>query len=395
MFSRIRERWSPEDLLVASLARVAPDVSIPEGPRRWTKIVRIARRERTANILYRHLTERPSNRDVPPALIVELEAIYLSVLGRNLILHKRLCGILAAMEGHAIPAMPLKGALLSLHLYDDVGLRDMADVDLLVRRGDVARAHDILTSQGYAPIEEGEGGGDYRNSRLYHRPSDDGRDLIHLHWHLANASIPLSTYRNAIDMDEIFGEARPIRYGNTTALCPTPHHLICHLAEHAMKHSFATLILVADAARLLDAFRLGESNDYTRLWGRVDEDRIASTAARWNLRRPMYAMTNLMKHAMGMDGLDDLIRAVRPTGHNFWDRLFQNALARNRRRDGLSIPGYLSMAGGLAAQVRLVAGMLFPSSSTMEDLGKHPTPAAYLRRIRNGLRMIVNAVQTS
>jgi len=50
--------------------------------------------------------------------------------------------------------MMLKGAPLSLRYYGDLGLRPMADIDLVVRRGDASAAMDLLRRESWRPATD-------------------------------------------------------------------------------------------------------------------------------------------------------------------------------------------------------------------------------------------------
>jgi hypothetical protein len=57
--------------------------------------------------------------------------------------------ILKAFDRAGIPAITLKGTILSLDLYGDVGLRQSNDLDLVVTRDDISRAQACLESLGW------------------------------------------------------------------------------------------------------------------------------------------------------------------------------------------------------------------------------------------------------
>ena len=56
-----------------------------------------------------------------------------------------------AMAQARAPFLVLKGAALAHLVYDDARLRPMRDVDLLIRKPDAARAHDVLMRCGFRP----------------------------------------------------------------------------------------------------------------------------------------------------------------------------------------------------------------------------------------------------
>jgi N-acetylglucosaminyldiphosphoundecaprenol N-acetyl-beta-D-mannosaminyltransferase len=84
----------------------------------------------------------------------EFEATVTGALGvaraRALAVEAATRDVTATLAGHGIAALPLKGPLLAEALYGDTGLRETADVDLLVPRERLAGAAALLRQDGYA-----------------------------------------------------------------------------------------------------------------------------------------------------------------------------------------------------------------------------------------------------
>ena len=62
--------------------------------------------------------------------------------------------LLARLDRAGIPAVALKGPLMEERLYGELGLRQTADVDLLVAPADLGRSVELLRSDGYGPALE-------------------------------------------------------------------------------------------------------------------------------------------------------------------------------------------------------------------------------------------------
>ncbi|HEY2652297.1 MAG TPA: nucleotidyltransferase family protein [Solirubrobacteraceae bacterium] len=86
------------------------------------------------------------------------------------------------LEQHHIRAVPLKGAALARNLFDDPGLRESDDVDLLVSAGQLERAVELVRDQfGYdAPGDALTAGG--RPLLHYRLSHPDGWPMVELHW---------------------------------------------------------------------------------------------------------------------------------------------------------------------------------------------------------------------
>ena len=98
-----------------------------------------------------------------------------------------------------IEVIPLKGLHLAHRVYPSPGLRDMGDLDLLVRRSRLREADAALKQLGYLPDHDPENvDGGSLSAVEYWR---DESMPVHLHWHVSNASLPHFMYR--VDVDEL------------------------------------------------------------------------------------------------------------------------------------------------------------------------------------------------
>jgi len=242
-----------------------------------------------------------------------------SILARQLLARHQASEILAQIE-----AIPLKGLHLAHRLYPSPGLRDMGDLDLLVRRSSLRDADAALRTLGYVPdFDPQEVDGGTLQAVEYWR---DESMPVHLHWHVTNASLPHFMYR--IDVDEIWREAR----GGELA----PHHLLVTLCEHALKHSFAELIHLTD----IELASRG-----------VDWSLVAETSRRWGLEKAVYYSLALLRDLAGVQ-----TPGLRTPRLDWSGRAFL-ALARRRRWNGLSALGLMSMT---RQKVRFVRETLAP-----------------------------------
>lgn len=107
-------------------------------------------RHRLGPLLYAHLNALAPGR-VPKPAFVELWRRYEHHARRNLELAGALARVVAALERQGIAGVPYKGPLLAQSLYGSLALRAFDDIDLLIRRRDLARAKVVITAEGYAP----------------------------------------------------------------------------------------------------------------------------------------------------------------------------------------------------------------------------------------------------
>jgi hypothetical protein len=258
------------------------------------ELLRAARRERTLPVVARNLG-RPCAEEA-------------GILGRQI-----LAAAQARELAERVELLPLKGLHLAHRLYPSPALRDMGDLDVLVRAPDVSRADAALRSLGYrSERPPAPRPGALLNAGLYLR--DDGLPL-HLHWHVLNASLPHGPVR--IDAEEIWREARDGAMA--------PHHL------------FLTDLELASRG--------------------LHWDRTVDAARRWGLERPVSYALLLLRDVMGVrsPGLKRFpLPAPGPEGS------LVLAMARSRRARGVSALGRLSLLRGLAGKLAYVRDALAP-----------------------------------
>ncbi len=268
-------------------------------------VLHLSREERTLAVVCRNL-----------GLPSGLES---AVLARQLLARHQ-----AEEIGREVEVLPLKGLHLAHRVYPSPELRDMGDLDLLVRPLRRREADAALRKLGYAPEFDPErlSGGSLAAVE-YQR---DGSLPVHLHWDVSNASLPRFMYR--IDLDEIWSEARD------GALAPA--HLVVTLCEHALKHSYAHLIHLTD----IELASRG-----------VDWKEVAAASRRWGLERAVYYALALLRDLAEVEspGLRHLNRpSLDWAGKSFL------AMTRRRRWEGLSALGLMSMTRQKARFVREV-----------------------------------------
>ena len=116
--------------------------------------------------------------------------------------------VAGAMARAGVPFLVLKGAALAHLVYGDPRLRPMRDVDLLVRKADAGRAHDVLMRCGFRP------GGIPLPSRHHHlqgmaRTLEGATVTIELHHELL-ARTPFVEPR---DYDDLIRRSQPFDWG--------------------------------------------------------------------------------------------------------------------------------------------------------------------------------------
>ncbi len=127
-------------------------------PDDWRMILPMAEAEGVAPLLWWKLRAwgTQSDTDALPAgvqaLVTALAPAYYETLAHNTLLLQALERILKAFQEAGIEVIVLKGAALAQTVYEDIGLRPMNDLDLLVRPKSLRKAVKVLQGLGFAPL---------------------------------------------------------------------------------------------------------------------------------------------------------------------------------------------------------------------------------------------------
>lgn len=204
----------------------------------WDVLVRIAEAELVSPLLYRALCAGGSGDWTPPAQPAEaLRSGYYENVKRNMLLFYELERVLAALGARGIPVVLLKGAALAKSLYEDIGLRVMGDLDVLVPKERVNEAIEAAEGFGYCTepqwrypeLRAGQRMLTFFEANLDGGPN--GQTHLELHWGLVAAEVSIHKPR----MEWFWQNTRPDERANVYQLNSTANVLfLC--AHLALKH---------------------------------------------------------------------------------------------------------------------------------------------------------------
>jgi len=280
----------------------------------------------------------------------------------------RLFGVLgrieAALAQAGLPAKLLKGAQLAPWLYQDIGLRPMGDLDLLIRPGDRAAVTEALAGLGFKA--QAEDAAVYNNpvdaelmQRLHHPPPLFLEPICRVELHL---NLLLEDYPGP---DPILEEIWAF---------PGPHlpleihflFLACHLDRHVREDGTGYLYWFCDLHEFLG--RTGGELDWTRVTALAKDLGKAPALARalgwlregWNTALPPGVA------AGGGPPLAAILRAGRrsASGSSTRLRLWQKL-------------GLVRHAIGWRARTRYLVGLVLPSPAKVRAMHDPKSPLAW------------------
>ncbi|RPI78759.1 MAG: hypothetical protein EHM45_05415 [Desulfobacteraceae bacterium] len=223
------------DLLTPNIhANLSPNTSM-----KWDKFIKTAFDQGVAAAIY------PEIRNLPIPL--PIKSVFEKTYETALVLNLSNLQVIEQLEQFClkehIEVMTLKGLSLLDQVYPQIGLRPMADIDLMIRPDDRSRFETLLNQWGYrrsAPL-----------ARLFNK----GHSTIDLHTHALNIDrIAGRVLLFPKGMDPIWDHAQPWKPGFRFVKKPNKPDNLLLLSQHFMKHSFSKLIWLVDIYRLLQSF---------------------------------------------------------------------------------------------------------------------------------------------
>lgn len=332
----------------------------------FQKVLKIARDNNISQKLYAVLKEQ----DIPKDFMAELRRDYLSTAVRNTLIYSEFKKVAEGFKDKEIDVIVMKGAALAELIYQDIGLRGMSDVDLLIRKEDIKRANDVLEDMGYYAVDLSRFDGsdsylttcDYRSKNPLH-PS------FHVHWHIVNSTVP-APYSSRINMDEFWRDAAHVEISDVSVLTMSPHHFLIHLCEHAMRvtHSASKLIYLMDIASLVNNPPIHPSDGYSAPFNKggikggfeIDWHKVVETSKDYGLDRFVYNILSLTRLNMGLDVPEWVLERLKPKRMALGERLFHFITARGKGFSGLSYLVHLSMNKGIFKKISFIFRTLFP-----------------------------------
>ena len=292
-----------ESLLLDILKK---DVSLPDetlstlSAEAWNELVEIARQQRVAPLALHRIKQKNLDSRLPESAASALEKAFRSNVIRNLDLAAQARLLTTALAARSIPVVFLKGIVLACTVYDMPALREMNDLDLLVRPEHLHPVATMLESIGYRPmtriVGETADGPEEHHLPGFLKP---GCAKVEVHWNLANPGKPFS-----ISPEALWARAVPFTVAGVSAWSLSNEDLLLHLCLHAsyLHQFYFGLRPSCDIASVIDLH--GSSLN----WNAVIE-----RATQWRWRRGVYLSLYFSKQLVAAPVPADVLKALQPS----------------------------------------------------------------------------------
>jgi hypothetical protein len=153
------------------------------------------------------------------------------------------------LSRNGIAVLPLKGALLSLRLFGDIGMRGVRDIDLLVQPLDLWMADQLLRDTGYTrtypdfALTPQMRGAALRVAHHFTYAQNTTGLLVELHWRLNHWTANLMT--------QLWEQCDQLEWMGTQWKDLATEQLLALLCDHGARHQWSSIKWLADIAGLI------------------------------------------------------------------------------------------------------------------------------------------------
>ena len=312
----------------------------------WDNLVARASDEGLAPFLYRRCRDLGLLTCIPARAREFLRSSYRQTVLHNLYLLRFMEELDWVAGGRGLSVVVLKGAALLNSIYEDVGLRPMEDIDLMVRIEDLGLLKLLLEQMGFAP------------DRFY--PDTYKRGIIHVDLHTDFLSAHRIRSRRAlikIQPEKVWDRVEPVMEGANHLYRLSLYDNLIALSFHMLKHCFTRLIWFVDIKEIL-----------IKQGVRFDWPGLAESARKMGGQRCLLYVLIMTKHLLGLNVPDDALRSFGRADLSIIEQYILRIRLANEPVGRLSQLLCLFQIREASGRVRFVMESLFPRKSVMYQI---------------------------
>ena len=240
--------------LLRAMARQPQDreqvAALAERVSDWSAVADLAAQHRVEPMVSMSLAA--AGVSVPAEAEARLRADYDRNALHNLVNAAELVAVLGDFNGAGIEAMPFKGVVLAASAYGNPMARHGGDLDVLIRRKDVARAAELLVARGYnlvIPSWATEIPGEDKGWEYTFYRAADGV-VLELRWQF---ELVYARYCRDVGMDWAWQGRRSAVLGGAEVPDLSREKTLLVLCMHGSRHTWSQMVWICDVAQLLAA----------------------------------------------------------------------------------------------------------------------------------------------
>ncbi len=330
----LAERQLLLDCLMGFFARPDPPRIATLSEDDAADLIALSSRHRVCPLLYWRLTRNGPCLAIRDHVLQTLRERFLLNRAKNGLLYHELAQVLRALHQDNIPVLLLKGSHLAASVYDDIALRMMNDIDLMVAKSDLEKTTSRLRELGYVATHQVQDleGWCQRNRHMPGMSKPPGT-TIEVHWTIATPS-----QFGSISPAGLWDRSQPFSIAGVPARVLSTEDLLLHLSLHAASNAYGPFR--SGLSPLCDIAAVASHHQ-----ARISWPQLASRAFEWKVSNCVYMALRLAKELLTAPIPESVLKSLR--AENFdeqWARLAANQVLP---RGTASLPPEVSSASRL------------------------------------------------
>jgi hypothetical protein len=181
-----------------------------------------------APIYYANFMKGSNIKLIPKQHFLEFKEAYYKTLSKNIILYDSFKQLIQVFTDNNISVIVLKGMFLAEKLYKDIGLRQISDIDLLLKYNDIEKAGNLLMELGFENLNLKLKRDFYKNKHFIFLKKGV---IIELHQHVFHY-----TEKFNIDINKYWSQAKPQLINGVNAFVLSDIDMVQQLCIHLYIH---------------------------------------------------------------------------------------------------------------------------------------------------------------
>ncbi len=325
----------------------------------WQELADLAAEHRVVPMFYHRLSVNGLTEALPEGeeAIQFLRAYFRQVSKYNLRRFGEIKTLLNRSKQQDIPVILLKGIYLAYHVYENPGLREMNDVDILCRKKDLKKIYTILTEMGYRSVNPVQIE-DIENVTEQHQHLavmiKNEVAAFEIHWTITKPDLHFS-----INPEKLWQYTEKISFAGEEAFSLSAEDLLMHLCIHvSYQHKFSFgLRPFLDIAEVIH-----------RKKSRINWTNFIKRTQDFGWGKGVYLSIHLARTFLGADVPDVVMNELEPTDDT--DVVLNTAVTQiftQKKDSGILTPAMVDFANesGLFGRIKIVYRQIFWPKNVM------------------------------
>ena len=335
----------------------------------WIKFIQLCDQLGLTTLMYPQLQRMSAQIAMPKVVLEVLGQHYRRNSLRNLQIYQAMHNILTVVCGQGIEVIVLKGFYLAQMVYQNVALRPMGDVDILVRKDDLSRVDELLEQLGYhrqlPEIDPLSPDRPYQRSYL-----NDAASLeIEVHWHLFTPDAPFE-----LDTNGLWARSRRASIAGVAVLVLSPEDNLLHLCLHnSFHHRFNRFSLrgLYDIQRSVQFYSVG-----------INWDEFCQRSEELGYNHAVYLTLLLCRKLLHTPVPDQVLTRLHPAGFNYQLLTWAEQRILGKVDDAVG-PwsdnlGQWKTSTGLLNKIVLLGQIVFPAPQALAAMYRLPANSVWI-----------------